>query len=124
MKILNPRAHAYIDYLVVLHLLAAPNLFGFTDAAALIFYTLAAAYLVLTLSTAYPLGIFKVIPFPLHGAIELLIGVALVGLPLLLDFARTEALARNVYVATGAMVFITWLVTDYKVTEVTREAIV
>lgn len=121
MKILNPRVHGYIDYLAVLYFLAAPSLFGFTGLPATIFYVLAAAHLILTLLTAYPLGVVKVIPFPLHGAIELLAGVALVALPWLLGFANSDVLARNVYVASGVVLFIAWLVTDYKTAEISQQ---
>lgn len=121
MKILNPRVHGYIDYLAVLYFLAAPSLFGFTGLPATIFYVLAAAHLILTLLTAYPLGVVKVIPFPLHGAIELLAGVALVALPWLLGFANSDVLARNIYVASGAVLFIAWLVTDYKTAEISQQ---
>ena len=121
MKILNPRVHGYIDYLAVLYFLAAPSLFGFTGLPATIFYVLAAAHLILTLLTAYPLGVVKVIPFPLHGAIELLAGIALVALPWLLGFANSDVLARNIYVASGAVLFIAWLVTDYKTAEISQQ---
>lgn len=121
MKILNPRVHGYIDYLAVLYFLAAPSLFGFTGLPATIFYVLAAAHLILTLLTAYPLGVVKVIPFPLHGGIELLAGIALVALPWLLGFANSDVLARNIYVASGVVLFIAWLVTDYKTAEISQQ---
>lgn len=121
MKILNPRVHGYIDYLAVLYFLAAPSLFGFTGLPATIFYVLAAAHLILTLLTAYPLGVVKVIPFPLHGGIELLAGIALVALPWLLGFANSDVLARNIYVASGAVLFVAWLVTDYKTAEISQQ---
>lgn len=121
MKILNPRVHGYIDYLAVLYFLAAPSLFGFTGLPATIFYVLAAAHLILTLLTAYPLGVVKIIPFPLHGAIELLAGIALVALPWLLGFANSDVLARNIYVASGAVLFVAWLVTDYKTAEISQQ---
>lgn len=122
MKILNPRVHGYIDYLVVLYFLAAPGLFGFSGLPATIFYVLAAAHLTLTLLTAYPLGVVKLIPFPLHGGIELLVGIALVALPWTLGFANTELLARNIYVLSGAVLFVAWLITDYKTAEITQQA--
>ena len=122
MKILNPRVHGYLDYLAVLYFLAAPSLFGFSGLPATIFYVIAAAHLVLTLLTAYPLGVVKVIPFNLHGGIELLAGIALVALPWLLGFANTDILARNLYVISGVALFIVWLVTDYRTAEVNQEA--
>lgn len=121
MKILNPRVHGYIDYLAVLYFLAAPSLFGFTGLPATIFYVIAAAHLVLTLLTAYPLGVVKLIPFPSHGGIELLAAVSLVALPWLTGFATSDAIARNIYVASGAILFLAWLVTDYKTAEISQQ---
>lgn len=122
MKILSPRVHGYLDYLAVLYFLAAPSLFGFTGLPATVFYVVAAAYLVLTLLTAYPLGVVKAIPFPLHGGIELLTGIALIALPWILGFANTDEIARNLYVASGAALFVLWLVSDYRTADVNQEA--
>lgn len=120
MKILNPRVHGYLDYIAVLFLLVAPSLFGFSGVPATILYVIAAAYLVMILLTNYPLGVVKVIPFPLHGGVELLAGILFIALPWLAGFADTETTARNVYVATGATLFAVWLVTDYRAAEATR----
>lgn len=122
MKILTPRAHGYIDYLAVLYFLAVPSLFGLTGLPATILYVAAAAYLVLTLLTAYPLGVVRVIPFGLHGGIELLSGMALVALPWMLGFTHSDTTARNLYAASGAALFVLWLVTDYRTTEANQRA--
>lgn len=119
MKILNPRVHGYLDYIAVLYLLAAPSLFGFSGLPATILYVIAAAYLVMILLTNYPLGVVKVIPFPLHGGVELLTGILFIALPWAAGFADAGTLARNVYVATGAVLFAVWLVTDYRAAEAT-----
>jgi len=113
MKILSPRVHGYLDYLVVVVFLLAPTLFRLEGAPCKISYALAGIHLVLTLVTAFPLGLVKVIPFTVHGALELVVSIALVALPWLLGFAG-NAPARNFYVAAGVVIFLVWLVTDYK----------
>jgi hypothetical protein len=70
MQILSPRAHGYVDYLVVIGFFAGPRVFEFDGVPATIAYVLAGAHLVLTLATAFPLGLVRIVPFPLHGIIE------------------------------------------------------
>jgi hypothetical protein len=86
MKILSPRIHGYLDYLVVVWFLAAPTLFGLTGVAANISYALAIIHLALTVLTAFPLGVVKVIPLQFHGAIEFIVSFALIALPWVLGF--------------------------------------
>lgn len=114
MKVLTPRIHGYLDYVVVVAFLVVPTLFGFSGLPATIAYVLAAVHLALTLLTSFPLGTLKVIPFTLHGTIELVVSFTLVALPWLLGFASILP-ARNFYVAAGIVIFIVWLITDYKV---------
>ncbi len=113
MKILSPRIHGYLDYLVVIWFLAAPTLFGLTGIAANISYALAIIHLGLTVLTAFPLGVIKVIPLQFHGVIELIVSFALIALPWLLGFASVAS-ARNFYVASGIAIFIVWLITRYQ----------
>ena len=79
MKIIDSRIHGLIDYLVVVFLLAAPALFGLPATTALFTYVLGGIHLALTMLTKFELGLIKVIPFPLHGWIELAVALALVG---------------------------------------------
>ena len=113
MKILSPRVHGYLDYGVVALLLLAPSLFGFGGAPATICYVLAVAHAAMTLMTAFPLGIAKIIPFSIHGAIEVVASVFLVAAPWLFNFAHVLA-ARNFFIASAVMLGVVWLVTDYR----------
>ncbi len=113
MKILSPKIHGYLDYLVVVWFLAAPTLFGLTDVAANISYALAIIHLGLTVLTAFPLGVIKVIPLQFHGAIEFIVSFALIALPWVLGFASVAS-ARNFYIASGIAIFIVWLITRYQ----------
>jgi len=118
MKVLSPRAHAPVDYLLVALFGLAPTLFGFGGIAATLSYALATGVLVMSLLTAYPLGLLKIIPFPVHGYIELAAAPLLIAAPFLLGFDGIES-ARNLFVVTGAAYAIVFLLTDYEAGEST-----
>lgn len=113
MKLLTPRMHGYLDFVVVAAFALAPTLFNFSVTPARASYLLAAVHLLLTLFTRFPMGIVKLVPFTVHGVIEFLVSFTLMALPFVLGFAG-EVAARNFYVAFGVVVFLVWLVTDYK----------
>lgn len=113
MKMLSPRVHGYLDYAVVLLLALAPTLFGFTGTPAALCYVVAILQMGMSLMTSYPLGLARVIPFTVHGGIELFTAVGLVLVPYLLDFSDITA-ARNFFIASGIGLGGVWLTTDYK----------
>ena len=84
-----PRIHGIIDYLVAVLLLAAPYLFGFSDGgpAQMVPTVLAVAIVVMSLLTRYQLSLAKVIPYPIHLGLDLLIGLVLAVSPWLFGFA-------------------------------------
>lgn len=113
MRILSPRAHGYIDYLVVALLLLAPSLFGFGGVAATLSYILAVVHFGLSVLTAYPLGAIKAIPFPVHGSIELAAGIFMIVSPWLFGFAHLAS-AQVFFIASGVAVALVWMVTNYR----------
>jgi hypothetical protein len=115
MKFINPKVHAYLDYAYVLALAAAPTLFNFVGTAATLSYALAVTVLLLALFTRYPLGVVKAIPFPIHGMIELVASLVVIGSPWLLGFSEIDV-ARNFFLAAGILLFGVWAFTDYKQT--------
>ena len=118
MRKLAPRPHGYIDYLVVLLFVLAPTIFGYADdgAAATTTYFIAALHFGLSVLTRYPLGIVKLIPFPIHGGIELAAAISLVVLPWIVGFNH-DAAPRNLFVISAIAIFGVWLVTDYRAAE-------
>ncbi len=116
MKILNPKLHGSIDYLAVLILLLAPSVFRFGGVAAGLSYALGVIHLGLTVLTNYPVGLAKIIPFPVHGAIEGVEAILLVLIPFLFRFSDVPA-ARNFYIASGIVLAGVWAVTDYRAVE-------
>lgn len=113
MAILNSKIHGIIDYAVVLFLWASPTLFHLPEMTSLFTYLLAGIHLGLTISTQYEMGIMKMIPFSVHGKIELAVSIALIGIAFYLGSREGDA-ARNFYLAFGTAVFLTWLATNYK----------
>jgi hypothetical protein len=112
MRFISPRVHGIIDYLVVVFLLASPIYFGLTGLLATFTYALAFVHLLLTILTDYAPGIFKLIPFQVHGAIELLVGVILISLAYTLFNDKPDG--KLFYVIFGTYLLLTWLVTDYR----------
>ena len=112
MKFISPKIHGIIDYLVVVFLLASPSYFGFAGLLATFTYALGAVHLLLTVLTNSPLGLIKVIPLPVHGTIELLVGIVLIVLAYTLF--KNQPDGELFYVIFGTVVLLTWLVTNYK----------
>lgn len=113
MKILDPKIHGILDYAVVVAFAVAPSVVGLAGLTAAISYALAAIHLLLTLVTDFPLGVAKIVPLRVHGAIELIVSLALVALPWILNFS-SDATARLFYVVAGVLIFAVWLITDYR----------
>jgi hypothetical protein len=113
MKFLTPKIHGAIDYGVVVFLWISPGIFGLSDFVSAMTYVLGGIHLALTLFTNFKYGLIKIIPFYLHGWIELMVSIILITAPWLLGFSE-NTVDRIFYVGFGIAVFATWLVTDYK----------
>ncbi len=116
MKIIAPRVHGFIDYILVVFLLLSPTLFGMTGLLANLTYALGAVHLLLTIFTAFSLGLIKIVPFPIHGLIELVVGIALIICAFTLF--RTETFGHFYYAGLGIVILLVWLLTDYNNKEV------
>jgi hypothetical protein len=112
MRILDARIHGVLDFVTVLLFLLGPLLFGLGGSPAAIAYTLAIVHLLMTLLTRFPMGRWKVIPFPVHGIVELIVGVALLILPSYAGYFPGSP-ARRFYLAMGALILIVWALTAY-----------
>lgn len=71
MKPIKPRVHGIIDYAACALMLAAPPLLGLSPAARKLSSAFAGSYLGVSALTDYPPALRRVIPFPVHGRIEL-----------------------------------------------------
>lgn len=114
MKVLSPTAHGVLDYLTVVFFALAPTLFDLQHPYSTAFYVLAAGYLLIAIGTDYPLGFLRMIPFPLHGGMELVSGLAFIVLPFLFGFSDEQPVARNLFIGSGIFFVLSWLMTDWK----------
>jgi hypothetical protein len=112
MRILDARVHGVLDLITVVAFLLGPLLFGLGGSPAAIAYTLAIVHLVMTLLTRYPMGRWRVIPFPVYGIVELIVGVALLILPSYAGYAPGSP-ARKFYLGMGAAILVVWALTAY-----------
>src|SRR6202162_5186358 len=113
MRFIDARIHGVLDIVVILVFLLAPAVFGLGASPAAIASALAAVHLVMTLLTRFPMGIRKVIPFFVHGIVELIVGVVLVVLPTIEGYAPGSP-ARRFYTLIGAAILVIWALTAYR----------
>ncbi len=96
--------HAFLDYPVALNLMVAPFLLGLGSSHPLALWlavgTGVAAF-ILTLLTDHKLGVFRVLPYSVHLAVDALVGVVFLVAPIALGFVGLDALY---YWANGAAV--------------------
>jgi hypothetical protein len=116
MHILKPIPHGCVDYAAIILLALAPNLFGFQGTPATLCYVIAAVYLGLVLLTAYPLGLIKVVPFRVHGAIELILAPVMALLPWAAGFPDVLPARRFFLIMAFALAGV-WFLTDYRAAE-------
>jgi hypothetical protein len=105
MKPLSATSHGVLDYVVGVFLLVSPWLFGFNDvstAATLNMVVIGILVLGLSLMTDYPLGLLKLVPFPIHGIIEASGAVFLLASPWIVRFSQVVP-ARNIALAVAIL---------------------
>jgi hypothetical protein len=112
MRFIDARTHGVIDLVAIAAFLLGPLLFGLGGSPAAISYTLGVVHLVVTLLTRYPLGVRKIIPFPVHGILELIVGVFLLILPSIGGYAPGSP-ARRFYLIVGGFLLVVWALTNY-----------
>jgi hypothetical protein len=78
---ITPKIHGILDYATSSAVALAPAALALPKAARPICYGLAVGYACLSLMTKYPTGVRHIVPFKGHGAVELLIGLALPFVP-------------------------------------------
>ena len=111
-EIIAPKAHAIIDYLVVVFLVLSPGLFGLTGYVEIFTYALAGIHLLFSILTDYHGGLIKVIDFSLHGKIEFMVSEVLIILAY--TFFNHDVAAKMFYQAFGSALLLIWLLTHYK----------
>lgn len=113
-KIFSPNIHGVLDYLLIVFFVITPAVIDpVVGIFAWALYALAALHFAVTLATRFGAGMFDGLSFRTHGIIELLIAILLVVSPWLFQFADNVAV-RNTYVVLGVLVFVVWLLTEYR----------
>ena len=116
MRVLSARIHGYLDFVLIAILVIGPFAVGLGGTPALISWLLAALHLIVTLATRFPMGVWRVIPFVVHGLIELAVAAFFAALPFTGGYSPGSP-ARRFYVTMAAFVFLVWVLTDYRATE-------
>ncbi len=103
-RFITRNIHAYLDYPVALSLIAAPFLLQLGSSNPLAFWlalVTGVAAFTLTLLTDHQLGVFRVLPYAFHLAVDGIVGVTFLAAPVLLGFSGIDAWY---YWANGAAV--------------------
>jgi len=94
IKFVTKQMHAFLDYPVALSLIALPFLLqlGSSNPLALwLAVTVGVAAFLLTVFTDHQLGVVRVLPYSLHLAVDLAVGLMFVAAPSLLGFTGIDA---------------------------------
>jgi len=98
--------HAYLDYPVAVSLMGAPFLLQLGNSHPLALWLAVGtgiAAIILTLFTDHKLGVFRVLPYSVHLAVDALVGVVFLLAPSVLGFTGLDAWY---YWANGAAVLL------------------
>ena len=109
MRFVTRTVHAYLDYPVAISLMVLPFVFGLgagNPLAKWLAVATGATAFVLTLLTDHELGVFKVVPYWLHVAIDRVVGVTFIAAPFVLGFTGLDA---AYYWVNGATVLLVTL---------------
>ena len=104
MRFVTKTLHAWLDYPVALALIALPFLLGLgasNPLALAISPVVGVAAFLLTVFTDHHLGLIRVLPYRVHLAVDLAVGLLFLAVPLALGFSGLDA---AYYLLNGAAV--------------------
>ena len=110
---LTPKAHSLFDVYLICFLALSPIMFGMDGLASWILWAVCAVHLLVTALSNTPLGMIKLIPFPVHGMIEFLMGLAFPFIPLAFGFSHLPN-ERHLFYGLSFGILVLWFLTDYK----------
>ncbi|GAB3313346.1 hypothetical protein ACFQT0_05310 [Hymenobacter humi] len=113
MKPISPRTHGILDYATCGFFTTAPAIFDLHGAYAIMCYVLAVGYFVMSLLTDMQLSAVRVIPFPVHGKLDLVSGLILLASPWVFGFANANETARNLFAGSGVVFLVVYFLTDW-----------
>jgi hypothetical protein len=94
IRFVTKTVHAFLDYPVALSLMAMPFVLGLGNANPLALWLSAVtgiAAFVLTLLTDHKTGVFRVLPYRLHVAVDRTVGLVFAAAPFVLGFTGLDA---------------------------------
>jgi hypothetical protein len=94
IRFVTKTVHAFLDYPVALGLIAAPFVLGLGNAnpaAQWLSVVTGVAAFVLTLLTDHKTGVFRVLPYWLHIAVDRTVGLVFAAAPFVLGFTGLDA---------------------------------
>ena len=101
------------DLYIISLLFLAPILWGMSGEPRMIIWTIAVIHCLVVALSKFSFGLVKILPMPIHGALELIVGLSLPFMPYLFGFANLNN-ERHFFngAAFGLLVF--WFLTDYR----------
>jgi len=111
MRVIAARLHRVLDFVTVGGFALAPAVLGLAGFAATLAYVLAVVHLALTLLTHFPGRAARPVSLVFHGAIEGVVGLALLLLPWLVGWTGT---ARTFYLVAGLIILVVWALSAYR----------
>ena len=115
MKIISSKAHGILDYATAIFLLAAPTLFKMEGDLCTFTYILGGVHLGLTALTDFEPGLIKIIPFRIHGLIEVIVSLALAGVAFWFSNNGND-FGFYFYIVLAIVIMIVFILTDFKTT--------
>jgi hypothetical protein len=114
VRLLRPGTHAVADYMAAVTVLLTALVIDGPSGAKAFGLVIGIAYLLVSAMTRYPMGLVKVIPFPVHAAGDYLIGLALILGPFIGGFYDDNKGASLAYILSGVAVIGVSMITDYQ----------
>lgn len=94
IRFITRKIHAYLDYPVAFALIGLPFVLGLGQSNPLALWLSVAtgvAAFVLTILTDHETGVFRVLPYSFHVAVDFTVGLAFVAAPFLFGFTGLDA---------------------------------
>lgn len=113
MRIISPTAHGIIDYFLVIFLALSPTIFSMEGTLATFTYALSGVHLLLTILTANSTGLIKVIPFRIHGLIEIVVALALTAVAFYFN-NQGSTLGFYFYLALVVAILLVFILTNFR----------
>ncbi len=114
IRLLPAQLHAVADYAVGALLIIVALAVGGSAGAVGTGVVVGVTVLVVSMLTKYPLGVLKVLPFPVHSAGDYLAAALLIASPFALKYTSADGGLAAFYIVAGLAVLAVSLVTDYQ----------